>query len=102
MGERGKSARESAHEKRSEPWSPPRLIKPAAWRAPGAQARGVREMQAEASASASKAVLEQVDILIVTILPEEYRAVHDLLREVRHASGTADAPNLFGWETGWI
>jgi nucleoside phosphorylase len=43
-----------------------------------------------------------VDIAVVTILPEEYAAVHTRLRSPRHEPGTLAAPNPYGWELGWI
>ncbi len=43
-----------------------------------------------------------VDIGIVTILPEEYAAVHAQLRAPRHEPGTPSSPNPYGWELGWI
>ena len=43
-----------------------------------------------------------VDILLVTILPEEYAAVLCRLNEVRPVQGTTDAPNLYGWRLGTI
>ena len=45
---------------------------------------------------------DSVDIAIITVLPEEYAAVHRLLRQPAYESGTGQAPNLYGWETGWI
>lgn len=45
---------------------------------------------------------EPVDIAIVTILPEEYRAIHELLRDPQLDPGAPDAPNLYAWELGWI
>lgn len=45
---------------------------------------------------------EPVDVAIITVLAEEYGAVHALLREPRHLPGTADDPNLYGWEIGRI
>ncbi len=42
------------------------------------------------------------DIAIVTVIPEEYAAVHRLLQSPTVDSGTAELPNLFGWETGSV
>lgn len=50
----------------------------------------------------AKETTDAVDIAIVTVLDEEYRAVHELLRAARHLPGTDGAPNLYGWEAGHI
>jgi nucleoside phosphorylase len=44
---------------------------------------------------------QRVDVAIITVISEEYEAVHDLLEEVEHDS-LPDSPNLYGWELGWI
>lgn len=43
-----------------------------------------------------------VDVAIVTILDEEYGAVHRLLRAPTLWQGTAQVPNRYGWELGSI
>jgi nucleoside phosphorylase len=44
----------------------------------------------------------QVDIAIVTILPEEYEAVRCRLKNVRQDPGTSDQPNQYAWVVGEI
>lgn len=44
----------------------------------------------------------QVDIAIVTILPEEYEAVRRRLKNVQHDPGTSDQPNQYAWVVGEI
>ncbi|HTN82102.1 MAG TPA: hypothetical protein VL242_00385, partial [Sorangium sp.] len=44
----------------------------------------------------------QVDIAIVTILPEEYEAVKQRLKNVRRDPGTKDQPNQYAWVVGEI
>jgi nucleoside phosphorylase len=43
-----------------------------------------------------------VDILLVTVLPEEYGAVLRLLSNPAPVQGKPDAPTLYGWRTGTI
>ena len=45
---------------------------------------------------------DDTDILIVTVLPEEYAAMLGLVSNARPAQGRADAPNLYGWCVGTI
>jgi nucleoside phosphorylase len=40
------------------------------------------------------------DILIVTVLPEEYRAVLSRMAKTRTAQGTVDMPNAYAWRIG--
>lgn len=54
-----------------------------------------------AAASASP-LPSQVDIAIVTILPEEYEAVKRRLKNVRRDPGTNDQPNQYAWVVGEI
>lgn len=44
----------------------------------------------------------QVDIAIVTILPEEYEAVRRRLKNVRRDPGSKDRPNQYAWVVGEI
>lgn len=44
----------------------------------------------------------QVDVAIVTVLPEEFRAVCDCLPECRKDPGSQASPNLFSWHLGSI
>jgi nucleoside phosphorylase len=44
---------------------------------------------------------QRVDVAIITVISEEYEAVHELLEEVEHDS-LPDSPNLYGWELGRI
>jgi nucleoside phosphorylase len=44
----------------------------------------------------------QVDVAIVTILPEEYEAVKRRLKNVRRDPGTKDQPNQYAWVVGEI
>ncbi|MDD1725206.1 MAG: NACHT domain-containing protein, partial [Methanospirillum sp.] len=46
--------------------------------------------------------VEPIDIAILTILPEEYNAVHSLLINPTKISGTPKNPNNFAWVTGEI
>ncbi|MEW5849138.1 MAG: hypothetical protein AB2A00_09995 [Myxococcota bacterium] len=43
-----------------------------------------------------------VDVAIVTVLPEEYRAVEQLLEKPTHAPGAATSPNPYAWEVGIV
>lgn len=52
--------------------------------------------------AAAPAAPDQVDILIVTILPDEYAAALRVLSDARPVQGTPDAPNLYGWRLGTI
>lgn len=45
---------------------------------------------------------DQVDILLITVLPDEYAAVLRVLSNARQVPGTPDAPNLYGWRLGTI
>ena len=51
---------------------------------------------------ASTADTSAPDILVVTVLPEEYAAVLRLLSNARAVQGSADSPTLYGWRTGTI
>lgn len=44
----------------------------------------------------------QVDLAVVTILPEEYRAVLCCLDTHQHVRGSAAAPNIYSWEIGTV
>ncbi len=46
--------------------------------------------------------MDTADILIVTVLPEEYRAVLDQLTAARPVPGTHDAPNTHAWRFGTL
>jgi nucleoside phosphorylase len=46
--------------------------------------------------------MHAADILIVTVLPEEYSAVVSQLTDARLARGTANAPNTHSWRLGTI
>lgn len=54
------------------------------------------------AASASTAALDHVDILIVTVLPDEYAAMLRMLSNARPVQGTPDNPTLYGWRLGTI
>ena len=41
-----------------------------------------------------------VDVAIITILDEEYKAVLDQFDNHKHDSGTPESRNLFAWELG--
>jgi nucleoside phosphorylase len=43
-----------------------------------------------------------IDVAILTVLPEEYRAVHNRLCSPRLAPATANRPNLYAWTLGDI
>lgn len=50
----------------------------------------------------SGSAMQTADILIVTVLPEEYEAVRSQLTDARPAQGTPDAPNTHAWRLGTI
>src|SRR5262245_54900205 len=50
----------------------------------------------------TRPIPSQVDIAIVTILPEEYDAVKRLLKNVRRDPGTKEHPNQYAWVVGEI
>ena len=41
-----------------------------------------------------------VDVAIITILDEEYKAVLNRLENHKRDNGTSDSPNVFAWELG--
>jgi nucleoside phosphorylase len=50
----------------------------------------------------AKKTPKEVDIALITILPEEYQAVLNYLDRHRHAGGTREQPNLYAWELGEV
>jgi nucleoside phosphorylase len=44
----------------------------------------------------------QIDIAIITVVPEEYIAVHSRLENTQRYPGTVDGVNPYKWETGEI
>ncbi len=45
---------------------------------------------------------DPVDILLLTVIPEEYAAVHAILENATAVDGTDDEPNLYGYRRGII
>ena len=58
--------------------------------------------QVDQSMSTRAAGEPTVDIAILTVLPQEYRAVHDRLVNPRSAPTSASTPNLYAWVLGEI
>lgn len=54
------------------------------------------------SPAAMGGALNTADILILTVLPEEYAAVLSQLADARLVAGTPDAPNTHAWRLGHI
>lgn len=54
------------------------------------------------SSTSTETPADRADILVVTVLPEEYTAVLRLLANTRPVQGPPDAPNLYGWRLGTI
>lgn len=57
---------------------------------------------ARTRSAATRGALEAVDIVIITILQEEYEAVRQRLKNVRRDPGTEEQPNLYAWMRGEI
>lgn len=64
--------------------------------------RGIGNLVDRAREHPDLAQLRQVDIAIITVLPEEYRAVATKLAVCTRDPGTEEAPNLFAWQLGEI
>ena len=58
----------------------------------------------DGSASRTELELGQnlADVVILTVLPEEYEAVLACLREPRMLRGNAERPNTYAWQLGTI
>jgi nucleoside phosphorylase len=63
---------------------------------------GTRVDRSVADSATPDAGASPVDILIVTVLPEEYAAVLRLLSNARSVQGRPDAPTLYGWRIGTV
>lgn len=70
--------------------------------APVAGAAATAAAPAAAATGPAAADTTGTDILIVTVLREEYTAVLQLLSNTRPVQGRPDAPALYGWRTGTV
>lgn len=54
------------------------------------------------SATTRRLQRQSVDVVILTVLEEEYLAISNQLQDVRNQPGTRQSPNIYAWKTGIV